>query len=76
MPDIIITIPTDKVDLIKNAIGYQETIIDDEGNEVPNPESALAYAEKVLIKHLKNQVRRYEKQLAVRNATYTDINVT
>jgi hypothetical protein len=76
MPDITLTIPADKVDLIKQTFDYKETVKDQDGNDIPNPVSALDHVETSIINLIKFRVQRYEQQQVINNATYTDINVT
>lgn len=72
MAQLQIEIPNAKVNLLKSALGYQDTIIDENGDEVANPQSAKDFAEEYLINILKKQVKNYEKRQALQNATLTD----
>lgn len=72
MAKLEINIPNAKIPLLKEALGYQDTIINEEGEEVANPQSEKDYAEEILIGFLKSKVANYEKRQAIANTSYTD----
>lgn len=75
MATLTITIPNEKVTLLKKALGYEDKVIDGEGNEIDNPQSATQYAEKWITEQLKRQVWAYERSEAVRNLQETDLGI-
>ena len=75
MPDITITIPTVKVDILKLAFNYKDTILEEdpethETSEVPNPVNAAQYLENHIIKFLKKKVRQYDVAQASKNSSF------
>jgi len=64
--------------------GYQPTITDleggkpadpeSEGKEIPNPESEGAFTKRKLVEHVKNVVKSYESQQAIKDARDEVIN--
>jgi hypothetical protein len=78
MVDLTITIPNNKVELVKKALGYQETIIqskeDGTSEEVPNPETAAQYAERLIIEFLKQRVKAHERREAIKAIQYSDVS--
>ena len=87
MADIIITIPNAQLNRVVNSVcslrGYQDNILDIDGNSTPNPETRQQFARRQLIEFLKDHVRSFEAQrdseLARINAINTvnsEINIT
>jgi hypothetical protein len=70
-----INIPDNKAKLLKDALGYQDKIIDEEGKEIDNPQKPIDFAEEQIGNFLKQKVRRYERQEAIRNITPSDLGV-
>lgn len=62
MATISITVPNDKVALVKAALGYEDTIKDEEGNDIPNPQSAAAFFQEWVAKKVRREVFVYEVQ--------------
>jgi hypothetical protein len=48
--------------------GYQEVLVDDEGNETPNPQSRVAFAKQCVIDHIKNSVKTRRARVAAQIA--------
>lgn len=76
MAQITITIPNNKVGLVKDALGYQDKIANEEGVEIDNPQTPQEFAQEWIIKQIRLKVRKYEKTLAANNVTHTDVNIT
>lgn len=76
MATLQIDIPNNKVDILKAALGYQDTIINEEGEEIANTQSAKDFAENWIIDQLKRQVKNYEKRQALNAAVFTDVGLT
>ena len=76
MATLQIDIPNNKVDILKAALGYQDTIINEAGEEIANPQSAKDFAENWIIDQLKRQVKNYEKRQALNAAVFTDVGLT
>jgi len=74
-------IPADKKDRIIDGYcghyGYQETVTDGEGQEIPNPETKQQFVKRNMVKALKDPVITYEMKQAREaevNTIKTDIN--
>lgn len=78
MAKLNINIPNTKVELLKAAIGYPETVMQEDPEnagemiEVANPQTPQDYAEKWIISQLRGAVVSYEKEKAKVTATLTD----
>ena len=76
MVKITFDIPADKKDRIIDGYcghyGYQETVTDEEGKEIPNPQTKTQFVKKRMIQSLKDPVITYENK-QVREAQTADI---
>lgn len=54
--------------------GYQEKVTDEEGNEIDNPETKKAFANRMIIEQIKRWVNGWRKSEAERAAAYEEIN--
>lgn len=54
--------------------GYQETVTDAEGNEVPNPQTKAQFAKQTIGEFVKNSVMAYEANQAVDTARTSAID--
>lgn len=77
MATLQITIPNNKIELLKNALGYQDQLeqINEAGEIVTinNPQTPKQFAEEVILNYLKTAVRNYERNEAVKSTVHTDI---
>ena len=55
----------DLIDAMSLGTGWTETIIDDEGEEIPNPETKEQWAKRTLEDWIKNHYRKYKGNEAV-----------
>lgn len=77
MATLTITIPNDKVELLKKALDYQENIVDEfTGKSTPNPQGPADFAEEQIIKFLTSKAKAYERQRALLNLKETDLGAT
>jgi len=51
--------------------GYQETVVDEDGNTVQNPQTKAQYIKDWLRQKVKNEIKRYEYDIARQNETET-----
>lgn len=77
MADITITIPNAVLSRVINALtfDYQPTL----DNGTPNPTTRNQHAKQQIIKFIKNRVRTFEQETAIRNLTASvenDITIT
>lgn len=79
MAQITINIPNQKVDLVLEAFctsfNYQEFVIDENGDTIPNPVSKSEFSKGVLINFIKDTVKSYkirvDSQTVIDNSTNT-----
>lgn len=68
MAKFTITIPDDKVSEIVQAIsdrtGWTATILDENGNEIPNPETRAQWSKRQIRDYIKNLYRKWKAQQA------------
>jgi hypothetical protein len=77
MADITITIPNDKLDIVVDAFAdqynYQETIGDEDGNQIPNPTSKNQFAKNIIKSFVKQvYVAKKVKELDATRQTTVD----
>lgn len=69
MATFTVTIPNgiveDLVDAMALGTGWTETIINDEGEEIPNPETKAQWAKRILRDWIKRHYRKYKGDEAV-----------
>lgn len=75
MAQITITIPDNKIELIKKSLDYQEQIPDETGNLVPNPQTPKSFLTDWLKDQLKRRVRVYEQRNFEISNQYTDLEI-
>jgi len=69
--EITITIPTAKADEVKEAIGYQDEVSDEENKGmITNPETPKVFLENYIKNHIKSKVKRMIGRKAKRNSTF------
>lgn len=82
MANITINIPDNQITRVLDGIaednGYQATIIDEEGNSIPNPETKAQFAKRIVIERVKGMVlagerKKSEKEIVVDN---TELDIT
>lgn len=70
--DITITIPDEVMQRVLDAFagsyGYQATIDDGQGNQIPNPQSEAAFSKAQIRAYIKDVVRGYEARDAAETA--------
>lgn len=71
MATFTVTIPNaildDLIDAMALGTGWTETIIDDEGEEIPNPETKAQWAKRILREWIKRHYRKYKGDEAVKD---------
>ena len=76
--EITITIPDEIAARVVNGVAYQhgyaDTIADENGDEIDNPETKAAYAKRMVIQNIKSAVRSYEAVQAAETARQSAIN--
>jgi len=76
---ITITIPDEiaprVIDGVAGQHGYQETVLDEEGNEIPNPETKAQFAKRVILEGVKNAVLSWEAVQAAEAARTAAIDL-
>ena len=69
---ITINIPDAIATRVVNGVAYQhgyaDTIINEQGEEIDNPETKAVYAKRMVIQNIKNAVRAYEATQAAETA--------
>lgn len=72
-----VEIADEDVDRVISAVcanySYQDEIISDDNQLIPNPESKYVFANKMVRKFLSDHVKRYELDLAKQNLNLADI---
>lgn len=72
-----ITVPDDKRTMIIDAFcayhGYTDTILDPDGNPIPNPETQAAFAKRMVIKFIRESVKAGLATLAAEAARQEQI---
>lgn len=74
MANINLVIPNDKVTRFVTSIGYQATIKDEQGNDIPNPVTAAVYSKNWILDIIRQQILRYEAEVAKTAASNTALN--
>lgn len=74
MAQITITVPNGLATRFVNSIGYKATIQDENGNDIPNPQTAVEYAKAWIIQVCKDQILRTEAEVAGQTARQAKLN--
>ena len=75
--EIKLIVPDNKIALVIDAFcdtqGYQATITDPDGNQIPNPETPAQFTKRCIAIYIKQQVHMHEDRVQEQNKTYTDV---
>jgi len=74
MAVLTLNVPSDKVTRFLAATKYQAIIKDEQGNDIPNPISALVHSKNWILDIIRNQILRYEAGVASEVASNTALN--